>query len=350
MARFGGDEFVVLSHTSGAEDTATLASKVVDLVTRPFIIQGMQLRLSTSIGIAIYPENGQDAQSLLVNADAAMYHRKDKGRNGYAFFDPSMNTNADEHLQLVRDLRHAVQRNEFTLHYQPKFEQAHGPITGVEALVRWQHPQRGLLPPAAFLKTAERTGQIVAIDTWVLNEACRQLKEWREQGRDWTMSINLSALQFAHADLVETVSAALQQHQLAPSRLTLEITESTAMRNAEASLATLQKLQSLGVKISIDDFGTGYSSMLYLKRLPANELKIDRGFVGKLMSSADSENAAIVSAIIALGKALKLHVVAEGVETLAQQKFLSELGCDALQGFLLGRPLPAVCFQAAKPR
>lgn len=341
VARFGGDEFVILSRTSRAEDTATLASKVAHLVTRPFNIRGMELRLSTSIGIAVYPEDGHDAKALLVNADAAMYHRKDVGRNGYSFFDASMNANAEEHIQLVRDLRHAVKHDEFTLHYQPKFQSAHGPIAGVEALVRWQHPTRGLLMPEHFLRTAEKTGQVVELDQWVLNEACRQLKVWRDQGHEWCISVNLSALLFTHADLLNTVSEALERHQLQPSWLTIEVTESTAMRDVETSLEILRKLVLLGVKISLDNFGTGYSNLLYLKRLPANELKIDRSFVKEL--AANTEDAAIVSAIVAMSKALNLQVVAEGIETWAQQQFLSDLGCDTLQGFLLGRPMPAAC-------
>jgi len=342
VARFGGDEFVVLSQIEAAEDIATLAAKIVELVSRPYRIRGFELRLSTSIGIAIYPEDGLDAQALLINADAALYYRKDTGRNGYSFFDPSMNANAEEHLQMVQDLRRAVEKGELLLHYQPRFDDPKGPIRGAEALVRWQHPRRGLIQPDDFIPTAEKTGLIIDIDNWVLDEACRQLKQWRDQGRDWTISVHLSPLQFAHADLIQTVRSALKRHELPPNSLILEITESTAMRNVDASMVILKQLDDLGVKISIDDFGTGYSSLLYLKRLPASELKIDRGFIKELVR--DTEDAAIVSAIIALGKALQLKIVAEGVETRAQQEFLSELGCDALQGYLLGHPVPAAEF------
>jgi len=342
VARFGGDEFVVLSQIDGAEDIATLAAKIVDLVARPYNIRGFELRLSASIGIAIYPEDGLDADALLINADAAMYYRKDMGRNGYSFFDPSMNANAEGHLQLVQDLRKAVEQGELLLHYQPRFDDPNGPPQGAEALVRWLHPRRGLIMPDDFIPTAERTGLIIDIDNWVLNEACRQLKEWRDQGHDWTVSVNLSPLQFAHADLIQTVGSALRRHGLPPGCLVLEITESTAMRNVDASMTILRQLDELGVKISIDDFGTGYSSLLYLKRLPASELKIDRGFISELVR--DTEDAAIVSAIIALGKALQLKIVAEGVETPAQQEFLSELGCDSLQGYLLGHPVSGAEF------
>lgn len=229
------------------------------------------------------------------------------------------------------------------LHYQPKYEAPAGPIMGAEALLRWNHPTRGLVGPDQFIPIAEKTGLILSIGEWVINEACRQMREWINAGQGhWTIAVNISALQFAHASLVETVRAALARHDVPPACLTLEVTESTAMRDAEASLAVLKRLSGLGVTISIDDFGTGYSSLLYLKRLPATELKIDRGFVNQLEN--DNEDAAIVSAIVALAQQLNLRIVAEGVETAAQQKFLTGLGCDSLQGFLLGRPMPATEF------
>lgn len=340
VARFAGDEFVTVIQNGNETDIATVAGKIVNLFSRPFQIRNQTLHLSASIGISIFPEDGPNADSLLVNAEAAMYHRKNLGRNGYSFFDISMNTNAEQHLQLVQDLRVALKRNELVLHYQPMFDKALGPITGVEALVRWQHPELGLLGPDHFIPTAEKTGQIIDIDNWVLNEACRQLKTWREeQGHGWTVSINVSPLQFTHVDLVDTVRHTLERYSLPPELLVLEITESTAMSNVNASMSILQRLHELGVKISIDDFGTGYSSLLYLKRLPASGLKIDRGFIVDL--APDTEDAAIVTAIVALGKALKLTIVAEGVETWEQQRFLSKIGCDSLQGFLLGRPVPA---------
>lgn len=249
-----------------------------------------------------------------------------------------MNTNARNHLQLLHDLRAALARGEFVLHYQPKFAASGEPV-GAEALLRWQHPQRGLLMPDTFIALAERTGLIIAIGDWVLGEACRQMSLWYAQGyRDWRVAVNLSALQFCHAGLVDSVASALKRYQLPANCLTLEITETTAMRNADASLAILGRLAEMGVDLSIDDFGTGYSSLLYLKRLPANELKIDRGFVRDL--EQDSDDAAIVSAIVALGQALDLRIVAEGVETSGQQDFLTRLGCDSLQGYLLGQPCP----------
>lgn len=343
VARLGGDEFVVLMQNGSPDDVATLAQTIVDVISRPFLIQGYELRLSTSIGIAIYPQNGQASHALLVNADAAMYHSKDMGRNRYSFFDPSMNIDAEDHLRLVHDLRLAIERRELVLHYQPKFDDPDGPVVGAEALVRWHHPVRGMVPPDRFIPAAEKTGLIIAIDNWVLDEACRQLKIWRDtENADWTIAVNLSALQFSHPGLVDSVGSVLERYQLPASSLILEVTESTAMRNVQASMDILQQLHDMGVRISIDDFGTGYSSLLYLKRLPASELKIDRAFVRDLVH--DSEDAAIVSAIVALGRALNLNVVAEGVETLSQQDFLTRLGCNSLQGYFLGRPLPAQQF------
>ncbi|WP_347316856.1 putative bifunctional diguanylate cyclase/phosphodiesterase, partial [Ralstonia pseudosolanacearum] len=318
----------------------TLADALLAAVRAPFLVDGHALRVSTSIGIALYPDDGAGQHDLLTNADAAMYHAKGMGRDTYCFFEASMNTNVHQQLQLVQDLRLALERHELVLHYQPKFSAPHGPVVGVEALVRWQHPERGLVQPDAFIPLAEKTGLIVPLGAWVLDEACRQMAQWRREGHaQWSIAVNLSAVQFAHAALVDTVRDTLARHALEPQGLTLEITESTAMRDADASLHILQQLHAMGVRISIDDFGTGYSSLLYLKRLPASELKIDRGFVRDL--AHDSEDAAIVSAVVALGQTLNLRIVAEGVETEAQQAFLTRLGCHALQGNLLGRPMTA---------
>ncbi|HWV07453.1 putative bifunctional diguanylate cyclase/phosphodiesterase [Ralstonia sp.] len=345
-ARVGGDEFVVLAYVDDPEDAGTLADALLEVVREPFMAGGHELRVSTSIGIAIYPGNGGNQHDLLTNADAAMYHAKGLGRNAYSFFEPSMNADVHHQLQLVQDLRRAVERHELVLHYQPKFNAPNGPIMGVEALVRWQHPQRGLVPADEFIPLAEKTGLIVPLGTWVLDEACRQMAQWHREGRTgWTVAVNLSALQFGHAALIDTVRDTLERHALDPRSLTLEITESTAMRDVDASLQILQQLDAMGVGISIDDFGTGYSSLLYLKRLPASELKIDRGFVRDL--AHDTEDAAIVSAIVALGQTLNLRIVAEGVETAEQQAFLTRLGCHSLQGYLLGRPMTAESLSAA---
>lgn len=340
VARVGGDEFVVLASVGEPADAGTLADALLAAAREPFLVDGHALRVSTSIGIALYPGDGASQHDLLTNADAAMYHAKGTGRDTYCFFEASMNANVHKQLQLVQDLRQALERRELVLHYQPKFSAPDGPVVGVEALVRWQHPSRGLVPPDAFIPLAEKTGLIVPLGAWVLDEACRQMAQWRREGRtSWSIAVNLSAVQFAHAALVDTVRDTLARHALEPPCLTLEITESTAMRDADASLRILQQLHAMGVRISIDDFGTGYSSLLYLKRLPASELKIDRGFVRDL--AHDTEDAAIVSAVVALGQTLNLRIVAEGVETEAQQAFLTRLGCHALQGNLLGRPMTA---------
>jgi diguanylate cyclase (GGDEF)-like protein len=345
LARIGGDEFVLLVELDDGEEAVTVASRQVALVSQPFSVQEHDLQVTVSIGISLYPGNGRTQQELLMNADAAMYHAKNAGKNGYSFFDASMNTNARNQLQLLQDLRLALRDGQFCLHYQPKFSAGTQEPIGAEALVRWNHPELGLLMPDKFIDLAEKTGLIIPIGEWVLHEACGQMKRWYDSGHtDWRIAVNLSALQFSHVGLVETVADALATHGLPANCLTLEITETTAMSDADASMTVLQKLSDMHVDLSIDDFGTGYSSLMYLKRLPANELKIDRGFVRDL--EHDSDDAAIVSAIVALGQALNLRIVAEGVETSSQRRFLTRLGCDSLQGYLMGYPLPAECFMA----
>ena len=343
LARIGGDEFVLLVQLTQPDDALGLAERQVVLINRAFQVAEHELKISASVGIAMFPGNGSSPQELLMNADAAMYHAKGMGKNGYSFFDVSMNTNARKQLQLLQDLRNAVEQQQFRLYYQPKFDAVSGIPVGAEALLRWEHPQQGLLLPATFIELAEKTGLIIPIGEWVLDEACRQMSLWYVQGyEDWRIAVNLSALLFCHAGLVKSVATALARHQLPANSLTLEITETTAMSDADASMTVLQQLSEMGVDLSIDDFGTGYSSLMYLKRLPANELKIDRGFVRDL--EHDSDDAAIVSAIVALGQALGLRIVAEGVETDVQQNFLTRLGCNSLQGYLLGHPLPADSF------
>lgn len=340
LARLGGDEFVLLVEISEPNDAAAVADMLVKAIDEPFLISRYELVVSLSIGIAVYPGDGNDERELMFNADAAMYHTKNNGRNDYSFFQPSMNTIAQNQLQLINDLWLAQEHNELRLFYQPKFCAPQGPIVGFEALIRWQHPQRGLLTPDIFLPLAEKTGLIVSIGNWVINEACRQLSVWHRMGNtQWSVAVNLSSLQFEQSGLVETVVNALKEHQIPPELLTLEVTETTAMRDPDESVRILTELTELGVKASIDDFGTGYSSLLYLKRLPANELKIDRAFVNELQTG--SEDATIVTAIVALAQTLQLKVVAEGVETREQQDFLTGLGCNSLQGYLLGKPVPA---------
>ncbi|AZY49818.1 hypothetical protein C0J09_12205 [Bordetella avium] len=347
VARLGGDEFIVVSDVIEPTDAANVAERLIDVLSREITIDGHSLSVTASVGISIFPGDGDDGHTLLTHADAAMYHAKRLGSAcRYSYFEPAMNEDAREQLQLLQDLRQARSRNELVLHYQPKFIAPAGPVVGAEALLRWNHPKRGLIPPAEFIPIAERTGLIYSIGEWVLDEACRQMRIWRDLGHTtWTVAVNLSAMQFSQVGLTNNIRETLERHLLPASCLAIEITETTAMRDAEGSLTVLRELSALGVSISIDDFGTGYSSLLYLKRLPANELKIDRGFISQL--EHDQEDAAIVSAIIALGQQLNLKIVAEGVETAAQQRFLTELGCDSLQGFLLGKPLSASEFLKA---
>ncbi len=279
----------------------------------------------------------------MAHADVAMYHTKRLGRNGYTFFTPAMQVNANRQLRLLQDLRKAVENDELVLHYQPKFDAGGQRVIGAEALLRWQHPELGMLAPDMFIPIAERSGLILPIGDWVLDQACRQLRQWHDAGnREWTMAVNLSPLQFDSPVLVETVRRIIQVHGIDSTCLTLEVTETTAMKDVEASLDVLNQLTAMGLKIAIDDFGTGYSSLLYLKRMPAAELKIDRAFVRDL--ERNEEDAAIVSSIVALARALNIKVVAEGVETAAQREFLRSLGCDSLQGYFLGRPTAAAAF------
>ncbi|HAC6514260.1 putative bifunctional diguanylate cyclase/phosphodiesterase [Salmonella enterica] len=340
LARIGGDEFVLLAEVSAPDEAASLASALVHSIDAPFTIDPYELVVTLSVGIALYPLDGKNERELMFNADAAMYHTKHTGRNGYHFFQPSMNMLAQTQLQLMNDLWLALERQELRLVYQPKFQAPAGPIVGFEALLRWHHPKQGVLNPDQFLPLAEKTGLIVAIGSWVINEACRQLREWHLQGYAlWSVAVNLSALQFEQPGLVDTIRQSLARHNIRPDLLILEITETTAMNKPEQSVAILTRLTEMGVKASIDDFGTGYSSLLYLKRLPACELKIDRAFVHEL--SAAGDGATIVAAIVALAKALNLQIVAEGVENETQQQFLTQLGCHTLQGFLLGKPRTA---------
>jgi diguanylate cyclase (GGDEF)-like protein len=346
FARVGGDEFVLLCEVDRPADSAQIAAQLIRIVEEPYSAGEHDIQISVSIGMATYPGHGTTQSELLTSADTAMYRAKSMGRNSYCFFEPSMHDDAYEHMQIARDLRVASSRGELMLHYQPKFQAPSGPVVGAEALLRWKHATRGLMPPDEFIPIAEKSGLMVPIGEWVLNEACRQMQVWVEAGHtEWSMAVNLSATQFVHTSLVQVVRNALARHKLEPRHLVLEITESTAMRDVEASLDILKQLRETGVRIAIDDFGTGYSSLLYLKRLPAHELKIDRGFIRDLRRG--TEDAAIVAAIVALGRTLNLRIVAEGVETEEQQAFLSQLGCDTLQGFLLGKPMAPDQFEKA---
>ncbi len=341
VARLGGDEFTLLfDELSRAEDAARMAEKLLDAFASPFSVDGHELYVTASIGVALYPNDGGDAEALLRNADAAMYRSKEAGRNTYQLFTPGMNARALERMSVERELRRALDRGELVLHYQPLVALADARPVGVEALVRWNHPERGLIFPDAFIPVAEESRLIVPMGEWVLNEACRQLSAWRAAGLDGLrMAVNLSARQLQQPNLAKFVDGALSLNGVPAALLELEITESAAMQNVESTKSVLHALRAMGVRISIDDFGTGQSSLSYLKNFPLSTLKIDRTFVRDI--ALDSDDEAIVRAIVALAHVLKLDVVAEGVETDAQLAFLREAGCEEGQGYLFSRPLPA---------
>jgi diguanylate cyclase (GGDEF)-like protein/PAS domain S-box-containing protein len=340
VARLGGDEFVVaLTSLAHDLDAAHVAQKIIAALGVPCVIEGKQLHTTPSLGISLFPENGEDVDELMKNADTAMYHAKGKGRNNFQFFSPAMTAAATERLELERDLRSALNNREFELHYQPQVSAA-GLVCGVEALIRWRHPERGLIPPLTFITIAEESGVIEAIGSWVLEEACRQMAEWRMAGFDLKhVAVNLSAVQLRSHDLVSQVQRVIARFGLAPGELELEITESVAMEDPERAIGQLRALRDSGVELAIDDFGTGYSSLAYLKMLPIHTLKLDRVFVHDI--ETDENDAAISSATLALAKVLGLRVVAEGVETEAQRDFLARHGCHLLQGYLFGKPEPA---------
>jgi diguanylate cyclase len=341
VSRLGGDEFVVLlKHVALASEAGDVARKIMDALSRPIVLDEHELRIGSSIGISVYPLHGDNSVRLISNADAAMYHVKKTGRSNAAFFTPEMSNFFPKRLALESELRMALEKNQFVLHYQPKVDMRSGRIVGMEALVRWQHPRRGLIAPSEFIPFAEETGLIVPLGTWVLREACLQNRAWQKLGiRDLVVAVNISGLQFRQADLVETVAKALLACGLAARYLELEITESVIMHNASEAVVMLEQLHRMGVCLSIDDFGTGYSSLGYLKRFPIHTLKIDQSFIRDLV--AGSDDAAIVQAIIALAHGLRLRVVAEGVEREDQLEFLRGLGNDEYQGFLYSKPLPA---------
>ncbi len=341
VARLGGDEFVVaLPELENNAPIFEMADKILRALGQPYSIEGSQLHSSPSIGIAMYPADGASVEEVMKHADVAMYHAKSRGRNNYQFFEPAMNKASMERLALENDMRIALDREEFVLHYQPKINIASGRVSGVEALVRWQHPKKGLVPPGMFIPIAEETGLMLPLGEWVIRTACRQLRLWQRQGMtDIQMSINLSPRQFRQKDLAQIVSAIVVIENVAPEMLEFEVTESMAMDNPQETIETMRMLCSLGVKLAIDDFGTGYSSLSYLKRFPMNTLKLDRSFVKDI--ETDPSDAAICSATIGLAHNLGLDVVAEGVETVAQYEYLKELGCDTIQGYYFSKPLPA---------
>ena len=340
VARMGGDEFVVLiENHDNLKHLAACAQRLVEQLGAPYVLGRRDYHVTLSIGISVFPSDGNDSQALLKAADVAMYRAKASGRNNHLFYSPSMNVHTAERLELESDLRHALERGEFLLHYQPKVEIATGLITGIEALLRWEHPLRGLISPMDFIPIAEETGLIVPIGEWVLATACARNKVWQDQGfGKLSVAVNLSARQFADPMLLPKLTRIIHESGLDPSSLELEITESVVMSHGECAVAALEKLKSIGVLIAIDDFGTGYSSLAYLKRFPIDILKVDRSFIRDIPS--DSGDKKITRAIIAMAHSLKLKVVAEGVETQDQLTFLRAQYCDSAQGYLLHRPLP----------
>ncbi|WP_075791947.1 EAL domain-containing protein [Massilia putida] len=341
VARLGGDEFaLVLPTLAGDADAAAIAARVIEALAQPFYLEGQQLFVSASVGIATYPENGRDAECLLKNADTAMYGAKNGGRNNFQFYVAEMHENATQRLQTETQLRQALERGEFLLHYQPKLDLATGTISGFEALLRWNHPQRGLVPPLEFIAILEETGLILPVGEWVIGEVCRQLKAWQAQGMTVPhVAINLSARQLQQADLAGAVERIVGRAGVDPALLEFELTESMLMANPESAVEILTRIKALGMRLSVDDFGTGYSSLAYLKRFPLDALKIDRTFVRDLPD--DPDDAAITKAVIRLAHSLSLKVVAEGVENVDQLRELEQYGCDEIQGYYVGRPLPA---------
>jgi diguanylate cyclase (GGDEF)-like protein len=341
VARFGGDEFtIMLNELRQPEDAAPIAEKILAAVQEPLTIAGLSVEISASIGIAIYPTDGADSDALLRNADSAMYRAKEAGRNTYQLCTDEMKRRATERLSLETRLRRAIQEDQLTMHYQPQISLATGRIIGAEALIRWNDPERGLVHPSAFVPLAEESRLILPIGEWVLRTACRQMREWQTDGLDLErVSVNLSARQLQQQDFVDLVRRILADSGIAGSALELEITETTAMQNAEVTVEVLNSLRALGVAISIDDFGTGYSSLNYLKRFPISTVKIDGTFIRDVATS--ESDAAIVSAVIGIARSLRLQVIAEGVETEEQLSFLRRRRCDAAQGHLFSRAVTA---------
>ncbi|MBD9988116.1 putative bifunctional diguanylate cyclase/phosphodiesterase, partial [Citrobacter portucalensis] len=340
LARLGGDEFILLVPDCNKEDITALLTRIAAAIGDPFTLFGYTIRVSLSAGSSIYPEHGSTLHELKVKADMAMYHVKQAGRNGWAIYSPEMEAIADTPPTFLQELSQALEHDQFELWYQPKYTAGDHSLTGFEALLRWHHPERGMLLPAEFLPALEETGLIIPVGKWVIQQACQQLHQWKLQGHaEWTLAVNLSPSQFEQHDIVDVVCSALAQYQLSPAYLTLELTESTALKNLKRSAEVLNAFSALGITVSIDDFGTGYSNILMLKSLPAQELKIDRVFVKDI--SENSKNTKIVSTIIDIAHSMNMQVVAEGIETQEQEMLLTQMGCGVLQGFLFAKPLPA---------
>jgi diguanylate cyclase (GGDEF)-like protein len=340
LARLGGDEFTVLiPYLRQAEHALHLAQRIHEAMRQPFNLDGKDRVLTTSIGIAIYPEDGENAEALLKHADTAMYHAKNQGRDNCQFYSATLSRDAMRRLDLLGGLRKALERDEFHLEYQPQLDLASGRVDAVEALLRWDHPEHGAVSPAEFIPLAEENGLIVPIGEWVLGMACGDAAKWRDAGMPISLAVNLSAIQFKHPMLLSEIARILARTGLPADALELEVTEGALMEDSAATLATLDAIRGLGVHLALDDFGTGYSSLSYLKRLPLNNLKVDQSFVRGL--PGDRENLAIAKAIVGLAKNLGFTVTAEGIETLEQARLFRDMGCETLQGFYIGKPLRA---------
>jgi diguanylate cyclase (GGDEF)-like protein len=344
VARIGGDEFcLVSSGVRSVDDAMKIANSCLDALRKPIPVGQREYAVSASIGISCYPQHGEVPEVLQQHADTAMYHAKFNGKNGFQVFTPELNAHLRERVQLMSDLRGALENEQFRVEYQPQFL-ADGELVAFEALLRWDHPERGRIPPSTFIPLAEETGLVVAIGKWVLNQACRQVAAWRAAGYEkLRVAVNVSTLQLERQDWLETISAALTSNGLPPSALELELTESVVMKNCERAAERLMELRRLGISAAIDDFGTGYSSLKYLQNLPIDTLKIDQSFVRNLdpVSNGESGNSAIVRAIVTLAQQLGLRVVAEGVETQDELVLLRRLGCDLMQGYLFAKPMRA---------
>lgn len=341
LARLGGDEFsILLTDVKSPEEAEKVAARITDAISKPIIRDGGEFVITSSIGIANFPDDGIDIDTLVKNADVAMYHAKDAGRNGCTQFSGTMSIRSLEHMELEHSLRRAILDDELELHYQPKFSLTTGAITGVEALLRWTHPDRGPISPAKFVPIAEKAGLILELGDWVLHAACRQILAWRDtQFSEIAIAINVSGKQFSHCDMYGTIIKAMREYKIDPASIDIELTENELMRDADGTIGTLAKLKKAGLSLIVDDFGTGYSSLSYLNKFPIDALKIDRGFVTEL--SGTGENHSICAAIVALAHSLDLKVIAEGVETAEQHALLKNLRCDEVQGFYFCRPKSA---------
>ncbi|MCI3923909.1 EAL domain-containing protein [Paenibacillus sp. TRM 82003] len=345
LARFSGDEFIwLVPHLNDRSEASAYARLVAETINTPYVYEDQELFVTASIGVSFYPEDGRDPDTLIKHADTAMYRAKEKGGDTYEFYHPDMNFRSLERLHLETHLRKALGRNQITVYYQPLVTLETGAIFGMEALVRWEHPELGLINPGEFIPLAEETGVIVPIGNWVMRTACQQNKRWQEMGHKLCVSVNISMQQFQHPDFVATIQETLAETGLEPEWLALEITESVAMKNVNFVMDTIEELKRIGVHISIDDFGTGYSSLSYLKRFRVHTLKIDRSFIRDV--TTDEDNAAIVTALIAMSQQMKMRSLAEGVETIEQLNFLRDKGCNEIQGYIYSKPLPTDEFTA----